>query len=337
MAFVDELTISAQAGGGGNGVVRWLHLKGKEYSGPSGGNGGDGGDIYIRAVRDLNLLARYRGEKKFQAGRGNDGENQNKSGARGRDLTVDLPVGSMVYNKETGEVHELLTEGQTKLVLKGGRGGAGNAVFKSSVNRTPTESTLGAKGESATVRIELRLIADAGLIGLPNAGKTSLLNALTGALGKVAPYAFTTLDPNLGALYGYIIADIPGLIEGASGGKGLGFKFLRHIARTRLLVYCISLEPASPSLGGSPDVFADYITVRKEIEHFEGGVLAGKPEIIVFTKSDTREQKDINALIERMRGEGKESHFVSVLDDTLVGKLRQALIEHFSLAESRRV
>jgi GTP-binding protein len=321
MAFVDELTISAHAGSGGDGVVRWLHLKGKEYSGPAGGNGGDGGDVYIRAVRDLNLLARYRGEKKFQAEDGNDGENRNKNGARGSDLTVDLPVGSVVRNEDTGEVHELLTEGQTKLVLKGGRGGAGNAVFKSSINRSPTESTPGANGETSILRIELRLIADAGLIGLPNAGKTSLLNALTGALGKVAPYSFTTLDPNLGALYGYIVADIPGLIEGASGGKGLGFKFLRHIARTRLLVHCISLE--------SPDVLADYQTVRKEIESFEGGVLADKPEIIVLTKSDTREKKDIDEAIERLHGLGRELFYVSVLDDGLVEKLRQVLIKHF--------
>lgn len=320
MAFVDELTISAHAGSGGDGVVRWLHLKGKEYSGPAGGNGGDGGDIYIRAVRDLNLLARYRGEKKFSAGRGNDGENRNKYGARGNDLTVDLPVGSVVTNEDTGEVHELLEEGQTKLILKGGRGGAGNTVFKSSVNIAPTESTPGAAGESATLRIELRLIADAGLVGLPNAGKTSLLNALTGAAGKVAPYSFTTLDPNLGALYGYIVADIPGLIEGASGGKGLGFKFLRHIARTRLLVHCISLE--------SEDVLAEYQTVRKEIESFEGGVLAGKPEIIVFTKSDTREPKKIKEILKQFKAKGKEKHVVSVLDDGQVESLRGALVEH---------
>src|SRR3989344_3543267 len=148
-----------------------------------------------------------------------------------------------------------------KLVLKGGRGGAGNAFFKSSVNRTPKQSTPGAKGEEATLMIELRLFADLGLVGLPNAGKTSLLNALTGSTGKVAPYAFTTLDPNLGALYGFIIADIPGLIEGASTGKGLGFKFLRHIARTKMLLHCISLESENPE--------GEYETVRKELVQFE--------------------------------------------------------------------
>ena len=258
MAFVDELTFDAAAGKGGDGVVRWLHEKGKEYSGPAGGNGGNGGNVYMRAVRDLNLLARYRGEKRFDAPSGADGENSNRHGKGGEDLTIDLPVGSLVRNSATGEQYELLEEGEKIMILKGGRGGAGNAAFKSSVNITPEESTAGAAGESATFTVELRIIADAGLVGLPNAGKSSLLNALTGAAAKVAPYAFTTLDPNLGALYGYILADIPGLIEGASAGKGLGFRFLRHIARTRVMVHCLALDSA--------DVWADYATVRKELE-----------------------------------------------------------------------
>ncbi|OGC81115.1 Obg family GTPase CgtA [Candidatus Adlerbacteria bacterium RIFCSPLOWO2_01_FULL_51_16] len=318
MSLVDELIIAAKAGSGGDGVVRWLHVKGKEYSGPSGGNGGDGGDIYIRAVPDVNLLARYRGSKIFEAGSGGAGENRNKHGRRGDDFIVDLPVGSLVRNMDTREEYELLTPGDMKLVLKGGRGGAGNAVFKSSVNRTPKQSTPGAKGEEATLMIELRLIADAGLVGLPNAGKTSLLNALTGAAGKVAPYAFTTLDPNLGALYGLIVADIPGLIEGASTGKGLGFKFLRHISRTRMLLHCVSLESENPT--------ADYEVVRRELSEFEGGVLAKKPEIIVLTKSDTREPKDIQK-IKKLFEKGKSGvEVVSVLDDAEVKRLQDTLV-----------
>jgi len=318
MAFVDELTFLAHAGDGGDGVVRWLHLKGKEYSGAAGGNGGNGGNVYMRGVRDLNLLARYRGEKRFEAEAGSDGENANRHGKGGKDLTIDLPVGSLVRNTSTGEEYELLEEGQTKMILKGGRGGAGNAAFKSSVNQTPEEFMPGAPGEAATFTVELRIIADVGLVGLPNAGKSSLLNALTGAAAKVAPYAFTTLDPNLGALYGYVLADIPGLIEGASAGKGLGFKFLRHIARTRLLAHCLSLE--------SDDVWADYAAVRKELDTFEEGIMAHKPEIIIFTKSDTRDAAYIKETLAEAAERGKEAFFVSVLDDGEVEALRKTLV-----------
>jgi len=323
MSLIDELIISARAGNGGDGVVRWLHLKGQEYAGPSGGNGGNGGNVYIRGVRDINLLSRYRGEKKFQAENGDAGGNRNKDGRGGNDFTIDLPVGSVVRNGTTGEVYELFEEGETFMVLKGGRGGAGNAVFKSSVNRSPTESTKGVEGESAELRIELRLIADAGFVGLPNAGKTSLLNALTGAEAKVGSYAFTTLDPNLGALYGRVLADIPGLIEGASDGKGLGFKFLRHIARTKLLVHCVSVEQAP---GESDSPLANYQKVRSELDKFEGGVLAKKPEIVVLTKSDTRDAKEIKDIIDSFAITGKKVTTVSILDEASLKALSDTII-----------
>lgn len=319
MAFVDDITIEAKAGKGGDGVVRWLHLKGKEYSGPAGGNGGDGGDVYVRGVRDVMLLARYRGEKKFFADNGVDGENQNKAGKNGDDLVIDVPVGSLVRNTSTAEVFEVTKEGEQILILKGGRGGAGNAVFKSSVNRSPEESTPGQRGEEAQLAIELRLIADAGLVGLPNAGKTSLLNALTRADGKVGNYAFTTLDPNLGVLYGHVLADIPGLIEGASEGKGLGMKFLRHVSRTKLLVHCVSLESENP--------LHDYEVVRKELESYESGALIGKPEMVVLTKSDSRDSFEIQRISDDFRRAGVVTQIVSVLDDAQLKVLGDSVVE----------
>jgi GTP-binding protein len=327
MSLVDELSILARAGKGGNGVVRWLHAKGKEYSGPAGGNGGNGGDVYIRGVQDLLILGRYRGEKKFEADSGNDGENRNRDGKGGEDLVIDLPVGALVRNTATGEVHELIEEGINKMVLKGGRGGAGNAVFKSSVNRSPMQSLPGLPGEEAMLHIELRLIASAGLVGLPNAGKSSLLNALTGAEAKVGAYAFTTLDPNLGAIYGHVLADIPGLIEGASAGKGLGSKFLRHIARTKLLLHCVSLESETP--------MQDYETVRKELLGYEDIDLSDKPEIVLLTKSDTRDTayiKEVVTLFTKKLGAGKRKgsgavQVVSVLDDALVKALGDTIVQ----------
>lgn len=319
MALVDELTIAAKAGKGGDGVVRWLHLKGKEYSGPSGGNGGDGGDVYARGVRNVSLLARYRGEKRFAAGDGAAGENRSRHGKKGEDLVIDVPVGSLIRNKETGEVHEVLEEGRQILILKGGRGGAGNEAFKSSVNRAPDAAMPGGEGESAELEIELQLIAQAGLIGLPNAGKSSLLNALTGASAKIGAYAFTTLDPNLGVLYGFVLADIPGLIEGASEGRGLGSKFLRHIARTELLVHCVSLESENPE--------DDYRIVRKEVARYSPVDLSGKREVVVLTKADTRDPVFIEEVAARMRLHGAPVYTVSVLDDAAVKALGDRLVD----------
>ena len=277
MAFIDERTLHLKAGDGGGGIVAWLHEKGKEFGGPAGGDGGRGGNVYLRAVRDINKLSDYRQRKVFEAKRGGDGGGKGKHGANGADLILELPLGSVVTNTQSRKAIELLEEDMTLVLLEGGRGGFGNEHFKSSINIRPTRVTAGKQGEEGDFHIELKLIADAGLIGLPNAGKSSLLNALTRAHARVGSWAFTTLEPNLGAFHEFILADIPGLIEGASEGRGLGVKFFRHIERTQVLLHCISLEESDP--------VHSYRTVRTELaKHHQA--LGEKEEIIVLTKAD---------------------------------------------------
>lgn len=291
MAFIDEMTVHIKAGRGGNGVVRWLHEKFKEFGGPAGGDGGRGGNVYIRGFRDTMLLARYKNIREFSAKDGVPGGSNSKHGANGEDLYIDLPVGSVVTNKSTKDIFRLDEEGQVIQILKGGNGGMGNERFKGPTNQTPEEWTPGKNGEEADFYIEVELIADAGLIGLPNAGKSSLLNALTKADVKVGAYQFTTLEPNLGALFGKILADIPGLIEGASEGKGLGHKFLRHIRRTKVLIHCISLEH-----GDADAIFDAYKTVRDELESYDHE-MATKKEIILLTKTDTVDPSELKKRI----------------------------------------
>jgi len=317
VAFIDEADIKATAGRGGDGVVRWLHEKGREYGGPSGGNGGKGGSVHARAVRDVSALARFRHVKTFKAQRGESGKSKLMHGAAGEDLIIDVPIGSVIVNKHTDERFELLREDEKVLLLLGGAGGLGNAHFKSSVNQRPKEFTSGADGESASFYIELQLIADVGLIGLPNAGKSSLLNALTRANARVGSYAFTTLEPNLGVMHGLILADIPGLIEGAAEGKGLGHKFLRHIKRTRVLVHCISLE--------QEDVLGTYRTVRAELKKYHSDLLQ-KKEIIVLMKTDLVDSEIYAERAKLIKKEtGEEAFGVSILDDASVKKFGDAL------------
>ncbi len=323
MAFVDEITLHLKAGDGGNGALAWLHEKGKEFMGPAGGDGGRGGDVYLYAVRDIGRLSSYRYGNTFSAGRGAHGEGKSRHGKDGKALELEVPVGSLARNIRTGRLYELLTENERIRVLQGGRGGFGNEHFKSSRNVRPKEVTAGKRGEAADFDVELRLIADAGLIGLPNAGKSSLLNTLTAARAKVGAYAFTTLEPNLGAFHGYILADIPGLIEGASSGKGLGARFLRHIARTKLLLHCVSLE-------GEALVKA-YATVRKElIAH--APELRDKREVVVLTKADSADERKIQKSAAALKKKTKDVLVVSIINDALLKDFKEKLVKMLNSA-----
>ena len=319
MAFIDELTLDLTAGKGGNGVIRWLHMKGKDHGGPSGGDGGNGGDVSFRAVRDLSILSQYTGSPKMNAENGVPGDKNLMAGKNGSDLTLDVPVGSVITRLSDNKKFELLQEGDEVMVLHGGRGGYGNAHFKSSKNINPKEQTNGKEGGVSLFIVEVRLIADAGFIGLPNAGKSTLLNTLTNAKSEIGNYNFTTLEPHLGTFYGFVLADIPGLIEGASGGKGLGHKFLRHIRRTKMLLHCISVE--------NIDVVSAYKTIRLELEKFDPSLLE-KDEVVLLTKSDKTDEETlsdkIKTLKEVVRGDIRAT---SVLDDEEVKELSDWLAE----------
>jgi GTP-binding protein len=318
--FIDELTIYLKAGRGGDGVVRWRHEKGKDHGGPSGGNGGKGGDVYAVSVRDIGILSAYRNVKLFEAGRGEDGLKDLKQGGSGKDIEIKLPIGSRLTNLTTGHEVELLSEGEKVLLLKGGRGGLGNEHFKGSTNISPEESTDGALGEEAEFKIELLLVVDVGLIGLPNAGKSSLLNTLTRSRSKVGDFPFTTLEPALGSFYGLVIADIPGLIEGASSGKGLGHKFLRHIERTKALVHCISAEIDDP--------VEAYRVVRNELEIYNKDMLK-KPEVIAFTKTDLISKEVLDSKLEALRQVSDKVYPISIIDDVLVKEFGEFLTNTF--------
>lgn len=317
--LVDELKIHAKAGDGGDGVVRWNREKFKPNGGPGGGNGGRGGSVFVRAVRNLNLLGKYTGAKTFEAERGEDGQGNSMHGKGGVDQIIDVPVGSKVTDLERERVYELTTEGQTEMILKGGEGGLGNEYFKSSTNRTPLQATKGKKGAEGEFLIELALVADVGLVGLPNAGKSTLLNLLTKARSAVGAYPFTTTEPHLGEFYGYVIADIPGLISGAAQGKGLGHKFLKHITRTKMLLHLVSLDQESPEDA--------YYTILKELADYNKS-LTEKTAWIILTKKDLVDQAKIDATLKNIDSDEKRVFVVSENDPESIKILSDALVSH---------
>ena len=316
--LIDKVTLHIKAGKGGDGVVRWRREKGIPFGGPAGGDGGKGGDVYFRVVRDVTALSRYISHKEWEGAEGEAGQKRSMHGKSAEDLYLEIPLGSVIHNREYDIRYECLNDGQIIKILKGGKGGLGNENFKSSVNRAPEEFTKGDIGEFATFEIELKLVADIGLIGFPNAGKSSLLNSLTRAGAKVGDYAFTTLEPNLGAYFGLVLADIPGLIEGASDGKGLGHKFLRHITRTNVLAHLIEAT--------HDDVTNTYDVIRKELASYDTDLMK-LSEIIILSKSDMIDEKDVKKKIKTLeKHTGKKVYELSLFVDESIKEIGKVFL-----------
>jgi len=287
MKFVDEAFIDIAAGDGGNGCVSFRHEKYKEFGGPNGGDGGRGGHVYAVADPSLNTLVDFRYTRRFEAKRGQHGMGSDMFGAAGEDITLKMPVGTIISDAETGEVlYELLTPGEVITIGKGGDGGFGNMRFKSAINRAPRQKTPGWPGERKSLKLELKVLADVGLLGLPNAGKSTLITAISNARPRIADYPFTTLHPNLGVVrvgpeQSFVVADLPGLIEGASEGAGLGHLFLRHLQRTRLLLHVVDLAPFDDNV----DPVAQAKAIVAELKKYDPA-LYEKPRWLVLNKID---------------------------------------------------
>ena len=312
--LVDDITLRLEAGNGGKGAVAFNRVRLSQ--GPVGGDGGRGGNVYLEGDADITLLSRYASKKVLAAEHGKDGRGQFIDGRDGEDLVLKVPTGSVITNLDTGTVREIAHVGERFLAAGGGKGGRGNFKFRSSTNTTPKQSEPGTAGDAFTFRIELRLIADVGLIGLPNAGKSSLLNEITAARSRVGNYAFTTLEAHLGSYYGLIIADIPGLIEGASQGKGLGTKFLKHIERKSVLFHLVSAE--------SDDVVRDYTIVRTELDSHNVNLMR-KEEHVFLTKTDAVSPERVREEIAAFKRAGIEAIPISLLDKESISSVSTIL------------
>lgn len=338
MKFVDEVAIYVKAGDGGNGCMSFRREKFIEFGGPNGGDGGDGGSVFMEADHNLNTLLDYRYTRKFQAQRGENGRGADCTGAKGEDLIMKVPVGTTIIDADTQEIIGDLTEnGQRLLVAKGGWHGLGNTRFKSSVNRAPRQTSNGTVGEARNLKLELKVLADVGLLGLPNAGKSTFIRSVSAAKPKVADYPFTTLAPNLGVVKvgtfkNFVIADIPGLIEGAAEGAGLGIRFLKHLTRTRLLLHIVDLAPVDQS---DPADAAEIIV--KEISEFSPS-LAERDRWLVLNKidqllDDEREERK-QAVVERLNWQGPV-FMVSALDHEGTKELTQAIMRYLDERDLR--
>ncbi len=312
--ITDDVKITVEAGHGGRGLATFSKIK--FMKGPAGGNGGIGGNVFIEGVADLGALRQFRFKKDYKAQDGENGKSGLHDGSRAEDLILFVPVGTVCHNLINKKDFEITKIGQRELVAKGGRGGKGNWYFRSSTNTSPRQFEEGGPGEYFELRLELKMIADVGFIGLPNVGKSSLLNELTKANAKVANYPFTTLEPNLGVYYDLILADIPGLISGASTGKGLGTKFLRHIERTKVLFHLVSAESENPLL--------DYKTVRHELETY-GDLLLNKKEYIFLSKIDTVDKNIIIKIKKDFKTIDKEIVAISIIEPESIDTVKKIL------------
>lgn len=314
--LIDDVEIKIAAGDGGKGAVAFN--KNLMSLGPVGGSGGSGGNVYFEGVSDLSALNQFRFKKELRAENGKDGRGQFRDGSDGNDLVLKVPVGTVVHNLDKKTDVEVVKIGEKVLVAQGGHGGKGNFLFRSPKNTSPKRFQYGLLGENFRLRLELKLIADVGFVGLPNVGKTSLLNKLTRASGKVANYPFTTLEPNLGVYYELILADIPGLIEGASRGKGLGIKFLRHIERTKVIFHFISAESENPA--------QDYKTIKKELKNYNDA-LAKKEEYLFLSKIDLVSPADLEKKLKALKKLNPSAIAISIYETDSLEKVKKILNE----------
>ncbi|HCI05638.1 TPA: GTPase ObgE [Patescibacteria group bacterium] len=312
--IVDDVKIKVIAGSGGDGAVAFN--KNLMEQGPVGGTGGNAGSIFAEGILDIASLNQFRFKKLIKTENGEKGQGQSRNGNSSEDVILKLPIGTVIHNLTTGKDFEVLRLGEKILIVRGGRGGRGNYSFRSSTNTTPKEFEKGSPGQSFDIRFELKLVADIGLIGLPNAGKSSLLNELTNSKSKVADYPFTTLEPSLGVYFELVLADIPGLIEGAAQGKGLGIKFLRHVERTKILFHLIDAD--------SKNVAKDYQTIRQELGEYNKTLL-DKKEYVFLSKCDNFSEKEIEAKLKLLKKINPDTYPLSIIQPETLKKVTEIL------------